>query len=170
MIMRDFSPICEKYNSINLKIRYKWRDKEAEVTLRDILPRNFCLPAFHGVYPYMVTFFKGGWISWVNYDESVIVNCPSPEGVAMYVKCARGSNPPDNFNLEIMQTNCKCYKKYNLRDTFPVNFSEERALQYTMLDKIVPFLAAPLSGQPMPRDFSCLYNGNVVEYHVELVE
>lgn len=166
---QNFQNICRNYNSLKLKIKYNWRNNEKEITLMDILPENFCILAFHSVYPYMKTLFAGGWFNWVNYNEYVIVNCPAPEGIAMYVK-PTNNNAAGNFQLEIMKNSCKCYKRYNLKESFILNYSGENLLKCEMLDRIIPFLAKFFSGGPFVTNLSCIYKGDVVKYQVKLEE
>lgn len=165
--MQSFDNICRSCNSVKLKIKYRWKDKEEEeITSQDILPKNFCILAFHSIYPYMQTYFTGGWFNWVNYNEHVIVNCPHPEGIAMYIKSIN-KNSSSVFRVEVMKNSCKCYKRYSLRDSFYFNFNEENVLRYGMLDKIIPFFDRFSLKDRSPIDFSCIYKGEKILFNIK---
>jgi len=168
-LMHNFGAICQNYNTVNLKIRYSFQNKEEVVTLKDILPENFCVLAFHSVYPYMQTLFSGGWFNWVNYGEDVIVNCPATKGIAMYVKPST-ENSPRVFEIEVMKNNCSCYKRYNLGDKFRFDFKQENAVRYKLLDGIIPFFAEFYSRENSLLNFSCDYQGEGIQYQAELEE
>lgn len=165
--MQNFDNICPKYNSLKLKIKYRWKGKKEELSLEDILPGNFCILAFHSVYAYMTTLFTGGWFNWVNHEEHVIVNCPSPEGIGMYVKSPHNNQSVD-FQIEVMKNSCNCYKKYKLKDRFDFNFSGDNALKYEMLDKVIPFFGRFSSNDCCLKDFSCMYQGDIIPFQLEL--
>lgn len=133
--MNDFKQICKFCNEIKLSLRY--RDKT--IILSDILSNNLCPLAFNSIYPYMLTLSTGGWFSWVNYKEAVIVNCPAQEGIAMYVRVS-AKGPSIAVEAEVMKKNENCHKRYNLKDNFIFTFNEENREKFKLLYNIIPFI------------------------------
>ena len=164
---QNFDCICKSIDSVNLEFIFD----EGKITLREIIPDNFCVLAYHSVYPYMYTLFNGGWIDWVNYDEHVIVNCPHPEGIAMYVK-GSFKHPSKNITIEVVQKSSKCFKKYELGEEFYFHFTEENALNFNMLDKIVPYFydfskESNEKKELLLQDFTCDHKGKAIHFLVK---
>ena len=169
--MIDFCSICKIYNSIDLKVCFDGQ----KFGLMDSLPDRLCPLAFHSVYPYLHTLSSGGWFNWVNYDEHVIVNCPSPAGIAMYVKGPK-RNGSDYLELEVIQSNEKCYRNYVLRDFVYFQFNKENAIKYRCLEKVFSFvmfrgleyenLEACISKDLT--EFSLMIDGKWVKFNLEV--
>ena len=158
--MQNFDTLCHKYNPGCLKIKYRIDNKSGEISSADLLPQGFCLLAFHSVYPYMYTYFRGGWFNWVNYDEHVIVNCPHPQGIAMYVKTdAKNKN---KFVVEVMRAEGDCLKGHRVENNFTFDFNPEKGLFFALLDSYVSFFGVK---SPQTK-FSCEYNSKRVDYEV----
>ena len=134
--MSDFKSICELYNEFALDISCE----DKKIALKDILSSEVCPLIFHSVYPYMVTLASGGWFNWVNYDEHVIVNCPSPEGIAMYVKAPSGDKP-NLIEVEVMKDSQACFKGYKIKDKLTFNFNEENKVNFKLLDNLISFVS-----------------------------
>lgn len=163
--IQGFEGICQDCNSTKLKIVYRWEDKEEEKYLTEILPKGFCIMAFQSIYPYMQTLVNGGWFNWVNYGEHVIVNCPSPEGIAMYVKSLNAGSP-HKFEIEVIKDRYQCYKRYSVKDRFPFVFDEKSAFIYEMFYRIIPFIDKSTPRDRFPMDFSCIYRRKVIYYQI----
>lgn len=133
--MSEFKKICKFCNSTNVN----FLNGDKRFALKDILPDGVCPLVFHSVYPYMLTLSTGGWFNWVDYNEHVIVNCPSPNGIAMYVKAPRGKLQ-DFIEIEVMQQNDKCYMEYELRKVFRFNTSSKDMLYLNFLYRIIPLI------------------------------
>lgn len=46
---------------------------------------GFCPLALQSIIPYIFTLHNGGWFNWVNHEDTVIVNCPGPDGTAFRI-------------------------------------------------------------------------------------
>lgn len=159
--MQDFKPICKLYNRIKLSVDIGHK----KFMLKEILPENVCPLAFHSVYPYLVTLLNGGWFDWVGHDEDVIVNCPSPEGVAMYVKTPSGDSPI-RIKVEVMKKNDNCYKGYALKDTFIFNFNDETIFKFKLLDRIIPFIFSKEINNGEQNELSCNIDGEKIRCRI----
>ncbi|MDO8602378.1 MAG: hypothetical protein Q7O04_00820 [Candidatus Omnitrophota bacterium] len=164
--MQNFINFCQRYNLVNLKIKYKWKDAEESIALKYILPEKFCILAFHAVYPYMLTLSCEGWFNWVNYGEGVIVNCPSPEGVVMSVKPLENSHPA-GMEVKITRNNRNCCMGYADSDSFIFSFDKEKGLLYKMLYNIISFSDIFLTEDSIVKEFNCFYKDDLVKYRVE---
>lgn len=133
--MQDFHSLCKLYNGIKINLIYG----NKKIALDEILPDNFCPLAFHAIYPYMLTLVKKGWFNWVDYDEHVIVNCPSPCGIAMHVK-SPSINSPNQIEAEVIKKNKNCYKSYEERYSIIFNFEKENIYKFKILDQLIPHL------------------------------
>lgn len=149
-MVRDFRDICKFCNETKLNFLYKDR----KITLHGILPDAFCPLAFHSVYPYMVTLLKGGWFNWVGYKEHLVVNCPSSEGIAMYVK-ASTKGLPNILEVEIKKKNSICYKKYDYKEIFSFNFNHENAIKFKLLATAIPFIINRYRDNTQRNEFAC---------------
>ncbi len=156
----DFNIFCQKYNAGRIRIKCRIDNETREISAEDLLPQGFCLLAFHSVYPYMYTYFRGGWFNWVNYDEHVVVNCPHPQGIAMYVKT--NVKDKNKFVVEVMRTEGDCLKVHRVENNFTFDFNVEKGLFFALLDSYVSFFGVK---SPQTK-FSCEYNGKQVDYEI----
>ncbi len=133
--MSSHPNVCELCNC-SCEIRFN----SEKISSNELLPKDLCLLAFHSIFPYLLTLSKKGWFNWVGHREHVIVNCPSTQGISMYVKSS--SNKNENiYEAEIMQTRGKCAKGHQLGDVFSFKFDSDYKLKYELLDKAVPYLS-----------------------------
>ena len=169
--MIDFCNLCKFYNSIDIKVSIDGK----KFGLMDSLPDRLCPLVFHSVYPYLHTLSSGGWFNWVNYDEHVIVNCPSPEGIAMYVKGPKNKGS-DCLELEVIQSNKKCFRDYALRDFVYFQFNKENAIKFKCLEKALSFVEFQGIKHEDPQvciskeltEFSLTVDDNWVKFNLEV--
>ena len=133
--MKNFRPLCKLYNQLNLKL---YIDSK-KYSLADILGKDVCPLLFHSIYPYLNTILNGGWFNWVPYNQSVIVNCPSPEGIATCLK-ARLANLPNPIEVGVIKASPSCYKGYQPANTFIFNFDHKNKINFRILDSLIPYL------------------------------
>ena len=44
-----------------------------------LIPNDICMNALHAVFPYFLTLTSGGWLTWVEPGDGVIVQCANPD-------------------------------------------------------------------------------------------
>ena len=44
-----------------------------------LIPDDICMNALHAVFPYFLTLTSGGWFTWVEPGDGVIVQCANPD-------------------------------------------------------------------------------------------
>ena len=44
-----------------------------------LIPDDTCMNALHAVFPYFLTLTNGGWFTWVDPGDGVIVQCANPD-------------------------------------------------------------------------------------------
>ena len=153
---KDFTDLCKHCNTLRLTIR----QGDSQNRVQDILPKGFCPLAFHSVYPYILTLNNRGWFNWVNYEEHVIVNCPHPQGVAMYVKGSY-EEPSREVEIEVMKKSDACSLEYRVGDRFRFEGDDETMRKLAMLDNLVPYFNTEWSAA---REFRCFFKGTPHRY------
>lgn len=134
---------------VNLdKTNCKWRNRFKEVyTESNLTLQNFCIMAFHSVYPYYLTLTKGGWFKWVKHGDGVVVQCPNPKD-AVEMKVFKDDSS-DGICVEVIRSRGECPKEYKKGDVFLLN---DKTFKFcpNALDAFVPYIELLSKGGHLP--------------------
>lgn len=164
---------CEQFNNIWIRIktingRCSFDFKEGqEFQFKNTVPNGICISAFHNVYPYVFTLEKGGYFTFSTRDKnSIIVQCPSPEGrVAMEV-VRDNKNNKNHFTVIQTKGTCPMDMKIGSEIVLPDIFSKSASFPFCpkLFDAIFPYVSKlNLRNENKPITVSCPnYPDNVI--------
>ncbi len=86
--------------------------------LNHLEPQNLCPFAAHVLYPYFFSFQKGSWFRWSKFKNSVIAQCPNPNGgVAFQII----ENQSGSILARVLSLKGKCLAGHKAGDIFELS-------------------------------------------------
>lgn len=124
--------ICENQNLSFTVIKNDTAHKDFTAdriyNLKDLIPSGHCFMMLHTLYPYMLTFKKGGHFSWERDMNKVIVCCPGVENRCCAQLIRRMSADKEIMGLEYkildIEGLCPFYRKGQVKTVGDSGFGE----------------------------------------------
>jgi len=121
-----------------------------EFSIKDIIPNNLCIHAYHSVYPYFLTLINDGWFRWVKNikfqdrnikkikdNEALIVRCPNPTG-GLIMKVFPQDNNDKKIIVKVIDKKGDC-PKHKIGDKFEID-KEAHKFCPKLFDVIYPYI------------------------------
>jgi uncharacterized repeat protein (TIGR04076 family) len=140
-----------------------------------LTPDDICLNAVHAIFPYFLTLINGGWFTWVEPGDGVIVQCANPD-CSLQMKVF-SENLGKVVRVKTLYAKGGCPKGHRKGEEFVFD-SSSLSFCPKALDGLYPYIQLLERGERLPwsRDgepniLKCPYSdcGNV-EFAVEFAE